>query len=58
MDMLEVRGKSKKNVTACILLTPDVKSAINVLVETRSSSLVSVPRDNKPIKNPHWFIGA
>ncbi|XP_052264132.1 uncharacterized protein LOC127867138 isoform X19 [Dreissena polymorpha] len=46
MDMLEVRGKSKKNVTACILLTPDVKSAINVLVETRSSSLVSVPRDN------------
>jgi hypothetical protein len=46
MDMLEVCGKSKKNVTACILLTPDVKSAINVLVETRSSSLVSVPRDN------------
>lgn len=46
MDLIEVLGKSKKNVVAYILLTPDVKSALNVLVETRSNSLVSAPREN------------
>lgn len=46
MDLLEVPGKSKKNATAYILFTPDVTSALDVLVKTRYSELISVPREN------------
>jgi hypothetical protein len=44
MDMVISAGKSRKNVDAYILFTPDAKQAITLLIETRES--VGVPSTN------------
>jgi len=41
MDMVINAGKSKKNVEAFVLLPPDARSAIDLLIETRSA--VGIP---------------
>lgn len=38
MDLIVVRGKSVKNTTAYVLLPPECKAALNVLLSTRDSS--------------------
>ena len=44
MDMVIAAGKSRKNVDAYILLPPDCKRAIDVLIKTRGD--VQVPKTN------------
>jgi len=45
MDMVLSAGKSRKNVDTYIMLTPDCKTAIDILLETRFA--VGVSPDNK-----------
>ena len=49
MDMIIVAGKSRKNVDAYVLLPPDAKEAIDILLETRKAVGV-------PITNPYIFF--
>lgn len=44
MDMVIAAGKSRKNVDAYILLPPDCKRAIDLLIATRDD--VKVPKSN------------
>jgi len=44
MDMVIAAGKSRKNVTAYILIPPDTKEAIDALLHYRD--VVGVPRTN------------
>ena len=44
MDMVIAAGKSRKNVEAYVLLPPDSKAAIDLLIETRER--VCVPKTN------------
>jgi hypothetical protein len=44
MDMVINAGKSRKNVEAFVLLPPDTRKAINLLIATRSK--VGVPPSN------------
>ena len=48
MDMFIAAGKSRKNVDAYVLLPPDTKDAIDILLETRKEVGV-------PITNPYIF---
>ena len=48
MDMIIAAGKSRKNVDAYVLLPPDTKDAIDILLETRKEVGV-------PITNPYIF---
>ena len=48
MDMIIAAGKSRKNVDAYVLLPPDAKEAIDILLETRKAVGV-------PITNPYIF---
>ena len=48
MDMIIAAGKSRKNVDAYVLLPPDAKDAIDILLETRKAVGV-------PITNPYIF---
>jgi hypothetical protein len=45
MDLVVVLGKSRKNVLTYILLPPDCKMAIQLLLDTRP--MVNVPSTNK-----------
>ena len=45
MDMVEGLGKSKKNRHAYILMTPETREAIEVLIENREN--VQIPNGNK-----------
>ena len=49
MDMIVAAGKSRKNVDAYVLLPPDAKEAIDILLETRKAVGV-------PITNPYIFF--
>jgi sorbitol-specific phosphotransferase system component IIBC len=44
MDMVISAGKSKKNIEAFVLLPPDARRAVDLLIETRA--LVGVPHTN------------
>lgn len=44
MDMVICAGKSRKNVDAYVILPPDAKNAINLLIATRDA--VGVPKSN------------
>jgi hypothetical protein len=44
MDMIVSAGKSRKNVEAYVLLPPDAKMAIELLLETRNE--VGIPQSN------------
>jgi len=44
MDMVISAGKSRKNVDAFVILPPDARQAIDLLIETRSA--VGVPPTN------------
>jgi hypothetical protein len=44
MDMVTSAGKSRKNVEAFVLLPPDARQAVDLLVETRS--FVGIPTTN------------
>jgi hypothetical protein len=44
MDMVESAGKSRKNVDAFVLLPPDAKQAVDLLIESRG--FVGVPLTN------------
>lgn len=44
MDMVVNAGKSRKNVEAFVLLPPDARKAIDLLIEARSK--VGVPQSN------------
>ena len=47
MDLVVVVvGKSRKNVQAYILLSPDTQRAIDVLLETRTAPGMDIPKDN------------
>lgn len=48
MDMIVCAGKSRKNVDAYVLLPPDAKQAIDLLIETRAAAGVSAT-------NPYIF---
>jgi len=48
MDMVVSAGKSRKNVAAYILLPPDARSAIDLLIATRAAVRV-------PDTNPYIF---
>ena len=45
MDMVISAGKSRKNVDAYVLLPPDGKKAVELLIETRNQA--GVPLSNK-----------
>ena len=45
MDMVVSAGKSRKNVDAFILLPPDARTAIDLLIETKAA--VGVPTTNQ-----------
>jgi len=45
MDMVVNAGKSCKNVDSFVLLPPDCRQAINILIETRAQ--IGVPTINK-----------
>jgi hypothetical protein len=44
MDMVTSAGKSRKNVEAFVLLPPDARQAVDLLIDTRSA--VGVPPTN------------
>lgn len=44
MDMVVNAGKSRKNVEAFVILPPDARKAIDLLIETRTA--VGVPQTN------------
>lgn len=48
MDMLIAEGKSRKNVDAYVLLPPDAKLAVEMLIKYRSQVGV-------PLTNPYIF---
>jgi len=47
MDMVISAGKSRKNIEAFVLIPPDCKTAIDVLIATRTSPAVGVPETNE-----------
>lgn len=47
MDMVISAGKSRKNVDAYVLLPPDAKKAVDLLIETRHSEGVCVSKTNE-----------
>lgn len=45
MDMVVSAGKSRKNIDAYVVLPPDAKSALDILIKTRAK--VGIPRTNE-----------
>ena len=45
MDMVVCAGKSCKNIDAYVMLTPDAKKAVDILIETRHR--VGIPKTNE-----------